>query len=222
MLKVHVVVGCWLVWAAACGANPPPPIQVVERAAEVIDELNRIPARGIPAKLLTEAQAVAIVPHVIKAGFIIGGRMGHGLVLTRNAQGHWSEPTFVTLGGASLGFQAGVQATDVVLVFKKKDALDRVLAGRGKLTLGADAAVAAGPVGREAAAGTDVTLESEIYSYSRSRGLFAGVSLSGAALVADETNNARYTQGKSPELVNAIAQLTLKLHHLSQAKADPK
>ena len=200
-------------------AAPPTPMESVERATEVLADLEKIPLKRIPAKLLAEAEAVAIVPRVIKAGFVVGGRTGHGLVLTRTEKGDWGTPTFVSLNGASIGFQVGVESTDVVLVFKKKESLDRVLSGKGKLTLGADASIAAGPVGRKASAATDGKLEAEIYSYSRSRGLFAGVSFDGAAIMNDRTTNTKFTEDKRPETAKAVGELKLKL--LEVAKDVP-
>ncbi|HEX8200618.1 MAG TPA: lipid-binding SYLF domain-containing protein, partial [Isosphaeraceae bacterium] len=144
-----------------------------------------IPERGIPPELLGDAQAIAIIPGVIKAGFVVGGRHGRGVLLVRDPAGAWSHPVFVQLTGGSFGFQAGVQATDLILVFKNRRSLESFLLDRGKFTLGADAAVAAGPVGRHLEAGTDVRLSSEAYAYSRSRGLFAGLALEGAALALD-------------------------------------
>jgi lipid-binding SYLF domain-containing protein len=132
---------------------------------------------------LQDAQGVAIIPHVLKAGFVIGGRYGRGVILVRAADGTWGNPVFITLVGGGIGWQIGVQSTDVVLVFKTRASLDRILSGQGKITLGADVAVAAGPVGRQAEAATDGQLRAEIYSYSRSRGLFAGVSLEGAGIL---------------------------------------
>jgi lipid-binding SYLF domain-containing protein len=164
----------------------------MEAAGEVLDALADIPLKGIPPALLQDAQGVAIIPNVIKAGFVIGGRHGHGVLLVRQPDGSWSKPVLITLTGGSVGWQAGVQSTDLVLVFKTRNSLDRILQGKGKLTLGADAAVAAGPVGRQAEAGTDGQLKAEIFSYSRSRGLFAGVSLEGAALVMDSKATEAY------------------------------
>jgi lipid-binding SYLF domain-containing protein len=157
----------------------------IESASEVLDALAAIPLKGIPPSLLQDAQGVAVIPGVIKASFVIGGRHGKGVLLVREPNGFWSKPIFITLTGGSVGWQAGVQSTDLVLVFKTRNSLDGILKGKGKLTLGADVAVAAGPVGRQAEAGTDGQLKAEIYSYSRSRGLFAGVSLEGAALHMD-------------------------------------
>src|SRR5208337_2824100 len=147
------------------------------------------PLRGLPPAMVHDAQAVAIIPDVIKAGFVIGGRHGRGIVVVRQPDGSWSNPLFVSLTGGSIGWQIGVQSTDVVLVFKTRNSLDRIIKGKGKLTLGADAAVAAGPVGRQAEADTDGQLKAEIYSYSRSRGLFVGLSLEGAGLLVDQDTN---------------------------------
>jgi lipid-binding SYLF domain-containing protein len=167
--------------------------RTVEAASDVLADLARIPEQAIPPALLHDAHGVAIIPNVIKAGFLVGGSHGRGVVLLREADGSWSNPIFVSLTGGSIGWQVGVQSTDVVLVFKSRRGLQRILDGRTKLTLGADAAVAAGPVGRRTEAATDVQLKSEIYSYSRSRGLFAGVSLEGAGMVVDcSANDAFY------------------------------
>jgi lipid-binding SYLF domain-containing protein len=164
----------------------------VAESIEVLDALSDIHLRGIPPALLQEAQGVAIVPGVVKAGFVLGGRFGRGVVLVRTADGSWSNPVFITLTGGSVGWQIGIQSTDVVLVFKTRTSLDRIIQGKNKLTLGADAAVAAGPVGRQLEAGTDGQLKAEIYSYSRSRGLFAGVSFEGAGLLSDSRSNEVY------------------------------
>src|SRR5262249_21635012 len=159
-------------------------LRTVESAIETIEALAAVPLKGIPPTLLQDAKGVAIIPHVVKAGFLLGGRFGRGVVLVRQPDGTWSNPVFVALGGGGIGWQAGIQSTDLVLVFKTSHGLDRVLRGKGQLTLGGDVAVAAGPVGRQAEAATDGQLKAEIYSYSRSRGLFAGVSLEGAGLLA--------------------------------------
>src|SRR5262245_56897504 len=146
----------WLIAIAAAIAWMPQtavaqsPVRIIQTAADVLQEIQAIPARGIPTHLLADAQGIAIIPDVLKAGFIVGGRGGHGLVFSRNPDGTWSEPAFITIGGASVGFQAGVQSTDVVLVFKNRKSLERVLQGKNKLTLGADVGIAAGPVGRQA------------------------------------------------------------------------
>lgn len=163
----------------------------IEQAILTIDEIMEIPERGVPPSLLASAEAIAILPNVIKAGVVIAGRFGRGVMLVRNENGRWGHPVFITIGGGSLGFQIGVQATDVILVFKNRRGTDKIF--RGSMTLGADAAVAAGPVGRRVEAATDETFRAGILSYSRSRGLFAGVSLEGSILsVADDWNKGFY------------------------------
>ena len=199
--------------AAPAGALPPPPEKTLQHAADVLDELAAIPAKSIPTDLLAEAHGVAIIPRVIKAGFVVGGRGGHGIVMDKK-DGVWGDPVFVDFGGASVGFQAGVESTDVVLVFRTRKSLDRILEGKGKVTLGADVSVAAGPVGRTAAAATDGKLEAEIVSYSRSRGLFAGVSLSGAGLKPDPAANAAFARdakGEDRKLADAVKVRLLEM-----------
>lgn len=202
--------------------------RTLESAVEVLDDLSRIPGRCIPPALLQEAQGVAVIPDVVKAGLVLGGRYGRGVLLVRQADGTWSNPIFLSLTGGGVGWQIGVQSTDLVLVFQTRNGLDRVLKGKSKLTLGADLAIAAGPLGRQAEAATDAQLKSEILSYSRSRGLFAGVSLEGAALVIDfDANEALYrVRGGSPQdvlrvqgvpLPAAVVNLQAELARLSSA-----
>ena len=157
-------------------------------ASRVLSEILRIPEDSIPSKLLNEAQAIAVIPDVVKAGFVIGGRRGKGLIAIRGSDGTWSNPSFIVLTGGSIGFQAGIQSADVILVFRNARGVDSIV--NGKFTLGADASVAAGPVGRSAQASTDEQLKAEIYSYSRARGLFAGISLDGAVMQIDKKANA--------------------------------
>ncbi len=161
--------------------------QRARNAVRVLAEIQEIPEQGIPDKLLDEGRAVIVIPDTIKAGLVIGGRRGHGLMSVRMPNGAWSNPVFVKLTGGSIGFQAGVQSSDVVLVFRNDRSLDNLV--NGKFTLGADAGVAAGPVGRNAAAATDGQLKAEIWSWSRARGLFAGVALDGAVLQIDDAAN---------------------------------
>lgn len=161
-----------------------------EDSAIVLRELATIPESGIPPKLLEQAYAIAVIPEVLKVGFIFGGRRGEGLLSVRTKGGKWSNPTFITLTGASIGFQIGASSTDLILVFKSRESIDRITSG--KITLGADVSIAAGPVGRTAEAKTDIRFEAEAYSYSRTRGLFAGVSAEGASLQIDDTANADF------------------------------
>ena len=169
-------------------------------ASRVLGEILRIPEESVPTNLLAEAQAIAVIPNVVKAGFVIGGRRGRGLIAIRGSDGTWSNPSFVTLTGGSFGFQAGVQSADVILVFRSKRGVDSIV--NGKFTLGADASVAAGPVGRSAQASTDEQLKAEIYSYSRARGLFAGVSLDGTRMAIDnKSNQVAYGEGNTARAI---------------------
>ena len=158
-----------------------------DNASRVLSQILRIPEESIPSKLLQEAQAIAVIPDVVKAGFVVGGRGGKGLIAVRGNDGTWSNPSFIRLAGGSFGFQAGVQSADVILVFRSSRGVDSIV--NGKFTLGGDASVAAGPVGRSAQASTDEQFKAEIFSYSRARGLFAGVSVDGTALTIDNKAN---------------------------------
>jgi lipid-binding SYLF domain-containing protein len=157
---------------------------LVRDAGLVLSEIMKVPEKGIPSSLLNEAQAMMIFPNVVKAGFIVGGRHGHGVVMVRDANGVWGFPVLLTISGGSIGGQIGVQATDLVLMFKSRRGVDSILQGR-QLTLGADASVSAGPVGRTISASTDTSFRTEILSWSRSRGLFAGVALDGSKVKID-------------------------------------
>ncbi len=169
-------------------------------AVRVLNEIQAIPESGIPDAMLDQARAIVVVPDTLKIGLVLGGRRGHGLVSIKTPQGTWSNPAFVKLTGASIGFQAGVQSSDVVLVFTSQRGLDSIV--NGKLTLGADASVAAGPVGRTTGLATDGGLKAEIWSWSRARGLFAGVALDGAVLsIDDAANQSVYGSGTTPRMI---------------------
>jgi lipid-binding SYLF domain-containing protein len=185
-----------LLGAAGASAGTAENERAIE-AGKVLDEIMRMPEQAIPGRMLETAHAVAVIPSVVKAGLVVGGRHGKGLISVRSPDGTWSHPSYIRLTGGSIGFQAGVQSTDVVLVFRTARGVDSIV--HGKFTLGADAAVAAGPVGRSAEASTDGQLKAEIYSYSRSRGLFAGVALDGAVLSIDhDANEAVYGPNTTP------------------------
>src|SRR5690606_30992426 len=139
--------------------------QRAQNAVRVLNEIMQAPDKAIPKELLETAHAIAVIPDVIKAGFVLGGRHGEGLIAVKMQNGAWSNPSFVNLTGGSVGFQAGVSSTDVVLVLRTQRGVDSIV--HGKFTLGADASAAAGPVGRTATASTDAQLKAEIYSYSR-------------------------------------------------------
>jgi lipid-binding SYLF domain-containing protein len=177
-------------------AAPPPQIgsgdqeaQTVVSAKQALDQFFALQMESVPPAMLQAAEGIAIFPNMIKGGFIFGVNYGKGVLCVRNPDRSWSPPVMVTMGGGSVGFQAGVQAADIVLVFATPRSLQGILNGQ-KVTLGADASIAAGPVGRSANAGTDARLGAEIYSYARSRGLFAGVSLGGSDLSVDHNADA--------------------------------
>lgn len=201
----------------------PPPARTLENATAVLDDLAAIPLKGIPPRLLADAQAVVIVPRVIKVGFVVGVRGGQGVALVRDEHGRWGPPVFVQFGGASIGALAGVESADVVLVFRTRKSLDRVLSGKDKLTLGADAAVAAGPVGRDVLAATDPRLEAEVFSYSRSRGLFLGVALDGSMIRPDPEGNEAYAKAAGADEKKWAERLAARLGEMStpQAKVVP-
>lgn len=171
-----------------------------QNAVRVLVDMQAIPESAIPDKLLDEARAIVVVPDTIKAGLIIGGRRGHGLMSVKTPEGTWSNPSFVKLTGGSIGLQVGVQSADVVLAFRSDRGLESIV--NGKFTLGADAAVAAGPVGRNASTATDGELKAEIWSWSRARGLFAGIALDGAVLsIDDAANEAAYGRDTTPRMI---------------------
>lgn len=160
----------------------------LNESTTVLTELRNAPDNGIPADVWNKAQCVVVIPDMTKVSFIIGGESGSGVMSCRRGSS-WSAPVFMTLTKGSAGFQAGVKSTDLVLLVMNGRGVDKLL--RNKVTLGADASVAAGPVGRTAGAGTDASMTAEMLSYSRTKGLFAGVDLSGGSLSPDEHANAR-------------------------------
>lgn len=170
----------------------------VGEARDVIVDIMRKPDEGIPPSLLRKVAGVAIFPGVMKAGFVLGGKYGRGVILRHNPKNNtWSAPAFYSIGAASIGWQIGAQSTDLILLIRTQRGLKSLM--NSEFTLGADAAIAAGPVGRRAEASTDASLKTEILSYSRSRGLFAGVSLEGAKInVLESYNHAYYGKQLSP------------------------
>ncbi len=204
--------------ALPASAAPPAPRETLKSAKDVLNELNETPAKAIPKALLQNAEAIVVFPNTIKGGLVVGGRVGHGVAIVRDKDKGWGDVRFLDLGGASVGFQVGVQSTDVVLVFKNRKGLERILDGKAKLKLGADASVAAGPLGREAEIATDVLLKSEIFSYSRSRGLFAGVSLEGVVLEVNADTNASFEKDATEGTRQAAEELKSRISLLSLEK----
>jgi SH3 domain-containing YSC84-like protein 1 len=157
-----------------------------QKAAQVFKEIMNTPDQGIPSNLLESAKCIAIIPGDKKFAFVFGGSYGRGVASCRTEHG-WSAPMFVAIDGGSVGYQIGGSSTDIVMLFMNDHALQSLMSDKFKL--GADASVAAGPVGRNAAASTDLKLNAEILSYSRSKGIFAGVSLDGAVMQADKSGD---------------------------------
>jgi lipid-binding SYLF domain-containing protein len=161
----------------------------ITAATKVLTDFGEM-KENIPAELLKVTNGIIIVPKLIKAGFVLAGKRGKGVAMVKLSDGSWSDPVFVTITGGSIGLQAGVQSEDLVLIFKSASTLQQM--GKGSFTLGGDISVTAGPVGRSSSASTDYKMEAEVYSYSRSKGLFAGISLSGSSISVDEKANENF------------------------------
>src|SRR6202047_2005218 len=159
-------------------------------ASQVLEELRATRDQAIPDRLLERAYGIAVIPDLTKVAFFAGGSPCPGVLVVPDKQGRFTSPVFITMTGGSFGWQWGVQSTDIVLVFTTPKGVEGI--NGGKVTLGADASVAAGPVGRQAEAATDASFKSEVYSYSRSRGVFAGLALDGTAITIDDAANADF------------------------------
>jgi lipid-binding SYLF domain-containing protein len=156
-------------------------------ASQVLEELRDSRDQAIPDRLLERAYGIAVIPDMTKIAFFAGGRRGDGILVYRDKDGRFTNPIFITMTGGSFGWQWGVQKTDIVLVFTTKKGVEGI--SGGKVTLGADASVAAGPVGRAASASTDMSFKAEVYSYSRNRGVFAGLAIDGTVISIDDDEN---------------------------------
>jgi SH3 domain-containing YSC84-like protein 1 len=161
----------------------------VQAAADVLNEIQGAPDQGIPAEVLGSAECVAVVPSMLKGGFVVGAHYGRGLASCRTPKG-WSAPAFFTVKGGSFGLQIGGQAVDLVMLIMNDDGMHKLLSSQFKL--GADASVAAGPVGRHAAADTDWKMRAQVLSYSRARGIFAGLELNGAVIKQDKDSTREF------------------------------
>ncbi len=177
-----------------------------QKAAQVFTEIMNTPDQAVPQKLLDKAEAIAVFPGVIKAGFIVGGRGGRG-VISRRTKGGWSAPAFFNLAGGSFGLQIGASRTDFVLLFMNDDALGGLL--QDKFEIGGEGSAAAGPVGRSASATTDAQLKAGILSYSRSKGLFAGLELKGTVISPDNDDNLAVYGMKSGEVLSPARNWTM-------------
>src|SRR6202161_4162198 len=183
LLLTLIVSLCSLSFAADGPAKESKAVDRVQAAADVLNEIQSAPDKGIPQEVLGSAECVAVVPSMLKGGFIVGAKYGRGLASCRTPKG-WSAPAFFVVTGGSFGFQIGGQAVDLVMLIMNKDGMRHLLSS--EFALGADASVAAGPVGRHAEGNTDWKMRSEVLTYSRARGLFAGISLNGAVVKQDK------------------------------------
>jgi lipid-binding SYLF domain-containing protein len=188
LLTLIVCLGS-LAWAADDEAKASKASDRVQAAADVLNQIQSAPDSGIPQEILSKAECVAVVPSMLKGGFIVGGKYGRGLASCRNPKG-WSAPAFFTIAGGSFGFQIGGQAVDLVMLIMNNDGMQRLLSS--KVSLGADASVAAGPVGRHAEGNTDWKMRAQVLTYSRARGVFAGVSLNGAVMNQDKDSTREF------------------------------
>jgi len=188
LLLIWVVV-CLAALSFAADENENKADDRVQAAADVLNEIQSAPDQGIPEDVLGSAECVAVVPTMLNGGFIVGARFGRGIASCRTPKG-WSTPAFFTVEGGSFGFQIGAQAVDLVMLIMNDDGMHKLLTSKFKL--GADASVAAGPVGRHAAADTDWKLRAQILSYSRARGVFAGIALDGAVVKQDKDSTRRF------------------------------
>jgi lipid-binding SYLF domain-containing protein len=201
-----VILVPWL--RAACSAQDSSDEERrVEEAILVFREIAGLTDEGIPESILSQAHGIAIIPGVVKAAYGIGGEFGRGVLLVKD-KGVWSNPSFVKIAGGSVGWQIGIQRSDLVLVFKTRQSIDNI--SEGKITLGADANVSAGPVGRGAQANTDLDMKAEIYAYSKSKGLFVGISLKGAAIQIDGDANEKFYRDPTITARRIFTQLGLE------------
>ena len=165
-------------------------VKRITEAATVLDEIMAAGDKAIPKAILDKAQGIAVFPSLLKGGIFVGGQRGHGVLSVRDANGAWSAPAFLTITGGSVGAQFGFQAIDLVLVVNNQRGLEQLV--KNQIKLGAEAGIAAGPLGREVTAQTDIQLRAQILGYSRARGLFAGVTLNGSTVREDRDANQRF------------------------------
>ena len=207
-----------IVSTAALSADRGDEVKRLQRATEVFSEIMKTPDKGIPSDLLDKCECVGIVPGLKKGGLGLGGKYGKGLVMCRKPDRSWTAPSFITIEGGSVGLQIGFTQIDVVMLMMNRKGVEKLI--EDKFTVGADASAAAGPVGRQAAAQTNIRLDAEILTYSRAKGLFAGVSLDGATLRADKDDN-RDFYGKDVDarkiLIDAAVEMPAEARPLASA-----
>ncbi len=192
LIRNCAAIALFCVAASAALADPPASKEEARliAATAILDEWQQMPDLAIPDRLLQRAQAIAVFPGNLKGAFFVGARGGGGVVLVRDAAGNWSAPSFATLGGGSFGFQWGFESSDIILVFTTRRGIEGM--SGGKVTIGFDISGAVGPVGRQMSGSTDAGFNAEVYSYSRTKGLFAGVALDGSSMSIDHSANASY------------------------------
>jgi lipid-binding SYLF domain-containing protein len=191
-MKIMLIASALALSLAVVTAQQPSADEVkrITESAAVLDEIMAAGDKAIPEAILEKAQGIAVFPSLIKGGMFLGGQRGHGVLSVRDASGAWSAPAFLTITGGSVGAQIGLQAIDLVLVIIDRRGLEQLV--KNQFKLGAEAGVAAGPVGREATAQTDIQMRAKILGYSRARGLFAGVTLNGSTIREDRDANERF------------------------------
>ena len=200
-VPVAIISALIIVSATARADDRADDIARIDNSRTLFRELMSTPDKSIPRELLESAKCLAIIPGEKKVGFIVGGEYGKGVAMCRTRNDGWSAPVFIQLKGGSVGFQAGASSTDIVMVFRNRQGFQRLLSDKFKI--GADASAAAGPVGRDAAAATDLDMRAEILTYSRSRGVFAGISLNGAVVEPDRSaDHAFYTDHDRNAVLN--------------------
>jgi lipid-binding SYLF domain-containing protein len=230
ILGLALLLACALVAPGSARADSRTDQRLAE-STRVFESFANLTEQSIPTWLMERAYGIVVVPRVVKVALGLGGRGGAGVMAVRNPDGTWSNPVFVTLAGANFGFQFGVQATDVVLVLMSRQSVEGIAGG--KFTLGADASVAAGPLGRAAAATTDATLSAQVLSYSRNSGLFAGVALDGSVIAIDRSANesaygmsdvlaSQIFAGKVATVPPAAAEFTAALTRATATQAAAK
>jgi lipid-binding SYLF domain-containing protein len=204
LLFVEVVCLCGFSMAADDQGKESKASDRVQAAADVLDEIQAAPDKGIPQEVLGSAECVAVVPSMLKGGFIVGAKYGRGLASCRTPKG-WSAPAFFVVTGGSFGFQIGGQAVDLVMLIMNKDGMKHLLSS--EFALGADASVAAGPVGRHAEGNTDWKMRAEVLTYSRARGLFAGVTLNGAQIKQDKDSTREFYGRMVPFRTSLVGEI---------------
>ena len=220
-MKIFLTVSLLLVASATALAGSGPKrsdeVQRLDRATEVFSEIMKTPDKGVPQDLLDRSACIAIVPGLKKGGLGLGGRYGKGVVMCRKGNGSWSAPSFMTVEGGSIGLQIGFQQIDLVMLIMNREGMDKLIGD--KFTVGADASAAAGPVGRQTSAETNIRMDAKILTYSRAKGLFAGVTLNGAVVKQDKDDN-RDFYGKEVEAREILFGDTVPMPREARALAS--